>query len=220
MTLKFGVLARFQSIFLPERRYWYAWLVVRRVLLAVIYLIGQMRIDIAGGDNDTENATANSWSTVSFFVLTCSVLLQEWLKPFRLAIDNLLEQCTLILLMTVLYIDLASPDGGAVSTFVFALVVAIFLVVSTRTLGLKYMGKVRSGMALIPCCSCFQKQPGELEEGLYTNADSLSGQHDNALHVSWGAAGATTEGWLEPEPKPEPEPEPKTEPAPEPEPAG
>ena len=40
----------------------------------------------------------------------------------------------------------------------------------------------------------------------------------NSLHLTWGAAGATTEGWATPEPKPEPQPEPEPEPKPEPEP--
>jgi len=33
-----------------------------------------------------------------------------------------------------------------------------------------------------------------MEEGLYASADALSEQHDNALHLTWGAAGSTTEG--------------------------
>ena len=63
-----------------------------------------------------ERATAASWNTVSFFVLTVSVMLQEWRKPFRLPLDNLLEQVALIIMMALLYIDLASPTGDSVSS--------------------------------------------------------------------------------------------------------
>lgn len=45
---RFGILSRLQSIFRLERRYmyWYSWLVVRRVLLAAIFLFGQLGLDL------------------------------------------------------------------------------------------------------------------------------------------------------------------------------
>ena len=198
---RFGILSRLQAIFRPERRYWYGWLVLRRVLLAAIFLLGQLDLDLGWGE-DTERSTpeitgerdrsAASWSTASFFVLTCSVLIQEWLKPFRLAVDNLLEQCTLILLMTVLYIDIASPNGDIVSLLVDWFVYLIMLAVTVRVIGPKYVGKLVTAFGLLqrlPCCR--KTTVSEMEEGLYTSADALVESQDNALHLMWGANGGS-----------------------------
>ena len=199
---RFGILSRLQAIFRPERRYWYGWLVLRRVLLAAIFLLGQLDLDLGWGE-DTELSTiaitgewdrsVASWSTASFFVLTCSVLIQEWLKPFRLAVDNLLEQCTLILLMTVLYIDIASPKGDVVSLLVNWFVYLIMLAVTVRVVGPKYVGKLVTAFGLLqqlPCCR--KTTVSEMEEGLYTSADALVESQDNALHLMWGTNGSST----------------------------
>lgn len=199
---RFGVLARLQSIFHPEQRYWYSWLVIRRVLLAMIFLFGQLDLDLRWGSELQSTAgveilerdqytSAASWSTATFFVLTCSVLIQEWQKPFRFDVDNLLEQCTLIMLMTVLYIDIASPHGDFVSMLINGLVYLIMFVVTLRVIGPKYLRKAALVMKYLPCR---KTQVSDMEEGLYTSVDELSEQQDNVLHVAWGAARRTTEG--------------------------
>ena len=53
---RFGILSRLQAIFRPERRYWYGWLVLRRVLRAAIFLLGQLDLDLGWGE-DTERST-------------------------------------------------------------------------------------------------------------------------------------------------------------------
>ena len=91
------------------------------------------------------------------------------------------------------------------------LVGIIITVASVRVVGPKYLSRAASVARLLPC---FGKRGAvsEMEEGLYANANALEGHQDNALHLTWGAAGATTEGWGAPEPKASPEPEPEPEP--------
>ena len=120
-------------------------------------------------------------------------MLQEWRKPFRLPLDNLLEQVALIIMMALLYIDLASPTGDSVSTFVVILLAAIFTGVAARTVVPKYIARTNKALASLPCTK--STAPSEMEEGLYAGADSplAMGQEENAMHITWAAAGTTTE---------------------------
>ena len=112
-------------------------------------------------------------------------MLQEWRKPFLLPLDNLLEQVTLIIMMTVLYVDLASPTIDIVSENVMVLLGVIFAGVAARTVGPKYIGKVMKVLAYLPCCGKSSSTASEVEEGLFADADSLPAmeRQENALSI-------------------------------------
>lgn len=119
---RFTTMVRVAHIFTPEHRGWMAYLLLRRVALVACWQLGSSY----GGSIPVPGTQGGKidWRVLPFFVVALSVLAQAWKKPFANALDNVLEQTTLTMLLCVLYADVAltSPSlewnlgGGTVLT--------------------------------------------------------------------------------------------------------
>jgi hypothetical protein len=92
------------NLFNARHKWWMAWLLLRRALLAAAFVYGQVtsKVTIDGVEVD--------WRAIAFVILMISSILQTRVMPFRLPADNMLEQVSLLMLMMALYLDIADES--------------------------------------------------------------------------------------------------------------
>lgn len=100
-AIKFDLYARVSNIFVPERRYWMAFLLIRRALLVFCYIYAENN----GGVIYLPSHVTVDVRMLAFCIIVLYVAIQAHAKPYILPSDNALDQVVSLVLLLVVFSD-------------------------------------------------------------------------------------------------------------------